>query len=185
MKNSINSITPVELQKLEKSGTVELIDVGTPAEFREIHAGIVSANQPIGSLDPRGVVGARKGSPDEPLYLICRSGNRSAIACEQFIAAGYDNAVNVEGGTVAWEAAGLAVTRGKKAVSLERQVRIFAGSLVLLGTILAWFIHPVFVFLSGFIGAGQVFAGVTDTCGVAMLLARMPWNHGRDASCSS
>ena len=99
------------------------------------------------------------------------------MACEKFVAAGYHNVVSVEGGTAAWEAAGFPVQRGKKAVSLERQVRILAGALVLLGAMLAWFVHPAFVFLSGFIGAGLVFAGVTDTCGMAMALGRMPWNQ--------
>jgi len=72
---------------------------------------------------------------------------------------------------------GLPVVRGKKAISLERQVRIAAGFLVLLGALLGWLVHPAFIGLSAFIGAGLVFAGVTDTCGMGMLLARMPWNQ--------
>ena len=79
---------------------------------------------------------ARNGSEDEPLYTICRSGSRGRQACEAFHAAGFTNVVNVEGGTLAWEQAGLPVVRGKKAISLERQVRIAAGSLVVLGTAL-------------------------------------------------
>jgi hypothetical protein len=67
--------------------------------------------------------------------------------------------------------------RGKKAISLERQVRIAAGSIVLLGAGLAWWVDPAWIFLSAFIGAGLVFAGVTDTCGMGMILARMPWNQ--------
>ena len=85
--------------------------------------------------------------------------------------------LNVEGGTLAWAEAGLPVVRGKRAISLERQVRIAAGSLVLLGAILGWMVHPVFVGVSAFIGAGLVFAGITDTCGMGLLLARMPWNR--------
>jgi hypothetical protein len=61
-------------------------------------------------------------------------------------------------------------------MSLERQVRIAAGSLVLIGIALGWFVHPYFIGLSAFVGAGLVFAGVTDTCGMGMILARMPWN---------
>ena len=72
--------------------------------------------------------------------------------------------------------AGLPVVRGKKAISLERQVRIAAGSLVLLGAVL-YFVHPAFIGLSAFVGAGLVFAGITDTCGMGMILARMPWNQ--------
>lgn len=72
---------------------------------------------------------------------------------------------------------GLPIVRGKKAVSLERQVRIAAGSLVLLGVALAWLVDPAFIGLSAFVGAGLIFAGITDRCGMAMLLARMPWNR--------
>jgi rhodanese-related sulfurtransferase len=109
--------------------------------------------------------------------MICRSGTRAKQACEKFHAAGYTNVVNVEGGTEAWETAGLPVVRGRKAISLERQVRIAAGFLVLLGAILALAVHPWFVALSAFVGAGLMFAGITDTCGMAMMLARMPWNQ--------
>lgn len=78
---------------------------------------------------------------------------------------------------MAWEAAGLPVVRGKKAISLERQVRIAAGLLVLLGAILGFFVNPSFIGISAFVGAGLVFAGITDTCGMAMMLAKMPWNQ--------
>ena len=71
----------------------------------------------------------------------------------------------------------MALVRGKKAISLERQVRIAAGSLVMLGVVLSYAVHPYFVGLSAFVGAGLIFAGVTDTCGMAMILARMPWNQ--------
>jgi Protein of unknown function (DUF2892) len=85
--------------------------------------------------------------------------------------------VNVEGGTQACLDLGLPIARGKNSISLERQVRIAAGSLVVLGVTLGWFVHPVFFGLAAFVGAGLVFAGVTDTCGMGMLLARMPWNQ--------
>ena len=74
-------------------------------------------------------------------------------------------------------AAGLPIVRGKAAMSLERQVRIAAGSLVLIGILLSLFVHPYLLGLSAFVGAGLVFAGITDTCGMGMLLARMPWNR--------
>jgi hypothetical protein len=88
--------------------------------------------------------------------------------------------INIEGGTNACIVAGLPVVRGKKAISLERQVRIAAGLLVLLGVILGWLVHPAFFGLAAFVGAGLVFAGVTDTCGMGMILARMPWNQCSD-----
>ncbi len=89
------------------------------------------------------------------------------MAVEKFLRAGFDNVINVEGGTIAALSTSLPIVRGKKAISLERQVRIAAGSLVLLGVALAYFVHPYLIGLSAFVGAGLVFAGVTDTCGWA------------------
>jgi rhodanese-related sulfurtransferase len=84
----------------------------------------------------------------------------------------------IEGGTEAWASLGLPVEgTGRKTISIERQVRIGAGSLVLIGVILGFLIHPVFFGLSAFIGAGLVFAGITDWCGMGLLLARAPWNR--------
>ena len=92
-------------------------------------------------------------------------------------AAGFTNVVNVEGGTSAWHEAGLPVVEGKKVISLERQVRIVAGSLVVIGAVVGQFVHPLGYGLSALIGAGLVYAGVTDTCGMGMMIAKMPWNR--------
>lgn len=174
---SIATISPQDLhRRREQTGKLELIDVRTPAEFREVHVDF-ARNVPLDQLDPKAVLETRNGSAGEPLYVICKSGGRARQACEKFQAAGFDNVVNVEGGTTAAVAAGLPVVRGKKAMSLERQVRIAAGSLVLLGIILGFKVSPYLFGLSGFVGAGLVFAGITDTCGMGMLLARMPWNR--------
>ena len=93
--------------------------------------------------------------------------------------------MNVEGGTLAWDQAGLPVSRGRKVISLERQVRIAAGLLVLTGAVLALTVHPWWAGLSAFVGAGLMFAGITDTCGMALMLARMPWNQVRPATSGS
>ena len=172
---SVSTITAQQLAELGKGRKIDLIDVRTPAEFREVHVE-QARNVPLDRLDPAAVAQARNGHKDEPLYLICRSGSRGRQACEKFLAAGFTNVVNVEGGTLACVESGLPVVRGKKAISLERQVRIAAGLLVLLGAALGWLVHPAFI------GAGLVFAGITDTCGMGLLLARMPWNQVRDAS---
>jgi len=175
MSNAV--IKPQELAGLCKEGKkIDLIDVRAPVEYREVHLE-VARNVPLDQLDPAALMRARTGSTDEPLYVICRSGSRGQQACEKFVKAGFSNAVNVEGGTMACVEAGLPVIRGKTAVSLERQVRIAAGLLVLLGATLGWFVDPAFIGLSAFIGAGLLFAGITDTCGMGMLLARMPWNQ--------
>ena len=90
-----------------------------------------------------------------------------------FLAAGFSNVLVVEGGTRAWIDAGLPVVTGKRrAISIERQVRIGAGSLVLLGAILGAVANPLFFVLSAFVGAGLIFAGITDWCGMGLLLAR-------------
>jgi rhodanese-related sulfurtransferase len=167
------SISPQRLSELRKTGKgIDLIDVRTPVEYREVHVEFAK-NIPLDQLDPQAVMQARNGLRDEPLYLVCHTGSRGEKACAKFRQAGYTNVVNVEGGTLACEQIGLPLIRGKKAISLERQVRIAAGSLVLLGAILGWLIHPACIGLSAFVGAGLIFAGITDTCGMGMLLARM------------
>lgn len=172
---SVPTISPRRLAELRAAGTaVELIDVRTPVEFREVHAE-GARNVPLDRLDPSALDAAA------PVYVICKSGGRGRQACEKLRAAGLAAVVNVEGGTQAWADAGLPVVRGKRAVSLERQVRIAAGGLVLLGAVLAWLVDPAFVGLAALVGAGLAFAGVTDTCAMGLLLARMPWNRVRDA----
>ena len=172
----VATISPRDLAARRQTGQpVELIDVRTPVEFREVRAES-ARNVPLSGLDPVAVMNSRAGGPDQPLYVICQSGSRGRQACEKFLAAGFANVVNVEGGTRAWVECGLPVVRGKKTISLERQVRIAAGSLVLLGVGLG-FVHPAFFGIAAFVGAGLVFAGATDTCGMGLLLARMPWNR--------
>jgi len=184
---SVATISPAKLAEITREGRkVELIDVRTPVEFREVHLEI-ARNVPLDQLDPKVLMQTRNGSSSEPLYVICKSGGRSQQACDKFLKAGFTHVVNVEGGTMACITAGLPVVRGKKAISLERQVRIVAGSLVLLGAIGSYTLHPALIWLSAFVGAGLLFAGITDTCGMGMLLARMPWNQcstGNDTSCT-
>jgi len=180
----ITVITPEQLKQVGERGEgVELIDVRTPAEFREVHVSF-ARNVPLDRLDPAALRAELGEKCANPLYLICRSGARGKQACEKLSAAGMTNVVNVEGGTLACEAAGLSLVRGKKTISLERQVRIAAGSLVLVGAVLALLVHPYWAGLSAFVGAGLIFAGITDTCGMAMCLARMPWNQVKE-SCST
>jgi rhodanese-related sulfurtransferase len=175
---SVQTISPIQLGDIVKSGrSVHVIDVRTPLEFREIHASC-AINTPLDKLNPAEIAKSRNGS-NESLYVICKSGARGKQACEKLIASGQTNVINVDGGTMAWEQAGLPVVRGQKAISLERQVRIAAGSIVFAGVLLSVWVHPYFIWLSGFIGAGLVFAGVTDTCGMGMVIAKMPWNQVR------
>lgn len=175
-KTIVRTIAPVEIQKLLDSGyEIDLIDVRTPAEFREVHA-VGAKNIPLDEIDAEQIVVGRRDE-DEPLHFICRSDSRGKKACEAFQAIGFTNVVNIAGGTVAWDDLELPVVRGKKTVSLERQVRIAAGALVVIGVSLGWAVHSGLSGIAVFVGAGLVFAGVTDTCGMAMMLAKMPWNQ--------
>ena len=152
--------------------TIHLIDVRTPAEYGSIHAeGAI--NHPMESLDLNNL----PFSKSDEVHVICQSGGRSMKVSQKLEAAGFSNIINIEGGTSAWQAANLPVVKGKKAMSLERQVRIAAGSLVVIGAAVGHFVHPGGFALSAFIGAGLVFAGVTDTCGMGMIIAKMPWNR--------
>lgn len=181
----MRSIDVQELAHLHRNGGVDLIDVRMPTEFREVHAE-GAKNYPLDSLDPRAIAGSRNGRSDQPLYVLCKSGGRSSMAVKKFLEAGIDNVVNVQGGTNAWAAAGLPVVRGKKSISLERQVRIAAGSIALLGSILVIATGSIyFAAIPAFIGAGLAFAGITDTCGMGLLLSKMPWNQCADGSSCS
>jgi rhodanese-related sulfurtransferase len=182
--STISTITVEQLADNCRRSPLEVIDVRTPVEFREAHLKM-ARNVPLDSLDPQAVMNGH-AKQDQPLYVICKAGGRGATACQKFQQAGCTNVVNVEGGTQAWIDAGFPVVRGKQAMSLERQVRIAAGSLVLLGAVLGFFWNIYFLGLSAFVGAGLVFAGITDTCGMGMILAKMPWNQVSDqAACSS
>ena len=143
-------ITPDTLASLAKAGgAIDLIDVRSPAEYQKVHVEF-ARNIPLDQLDPVNVMRTRRDVAHEPLYVVCQSGQRGQQAREMFRKAGFTNVVNVEGGTLACVAAGLPVVR-EKTVSLERQVRIAAGSLVLAGVISGWLVHPAFFAVSAFV----------------------------------
>jgi rhodanese-related sulfurtransferase len=175
---SAASISPREVFARRQAGEkLDMIDVRTPAEYAAVHAEGARL-VPLDRLDPAAVLAAQNGSKDQPLYLICKSGSRGTTACKKLRAAGRQNVFNIEGGTSAWEAAGLPVVRGKsKVISLERQVRIAAGIVILIGVALTLFVHRLFIIVPAFIGAGLSFAGITDFCGMALILGKMPWNR--------
>jgi rhodanese-related sulfurtransferase len=174
---TIRTISPQELAAQNERGEVcELLDVRTPVEFREVHVSF-ARNVPLDRFDAPALLSSRNGASQQPLYVICRSGNRGNQACEKLVAAGFKNVINVAGGTLAWEQAGLPVTRGQKGISLERQVRIAIGLIVLTGSALTWFHDPRWIGLPAFMGAGLIFSGIADFCGLALILGRMPWNQ--------
>ena len=178
---TVSKINPQDLYLRQQNGeSVEIIDVRTPAEYQAVH--IPSAKLvPLDVLDPHQLIASRSTDAHDPLYLVCQSGSRTSEAWKRFASAGFDNVVCIDGGTQAWERAGLPVERGRDVIPLDRQVRIGAGAMMLAGVALGLIIHPVGLILSVGVGAGLVYSGVTGNCGMAKVLARMPWNQVRGA----
>ncbi len=163
-------LSAVELAEQMGSHRVAVIDVREPMEFAGGHiAG--SLNVPLSRLQEADL-------PGGPLVLVCQSGNRSAKGVQTLLQRGYSHPVSdLEGGLPSWQQAGLPLRRLRNApLPLMRQVQIAAGSLVLLGLILGTWVAPAWILLTWFVGAGLVFAGVSGFCGMARLLALMPWN---------
>jgi glyoxylase-like metal-dependent hydrolase (beta-lactamase superfamily II)/rhodanese-related sulfurtransferase len=147
-----------------------VVDVRMPAEYRSVHL------DPSLSL-PLDEIGRRRAElpRDRDVVLVCRTGARARLAAEQLTDL---RARVLEGGIAAWQEAGHPVVIGKAHMSLERQVRILAGAMACAGGALAVTLSPWFGLLPAFVGAGLVYAGVTDRCGMAMVLAKLPYNRG-------
>lgn len=154
-----------------------LVDVRTQAEFQSQHVPN-SKCIPLDELN-REAIAQHQQHPDQPVYLICRSGNRSGMALRKLSDAEFNHAVSVSGGIMAWQDAGYPVNAGgRKVISLDRQVRITAGTLAAVGTLLGLFVNQWCFILPLGIGCGLVFSGLTDTCALGAVLAKMPWNKG-------
>lgn len=172
------SLTPVlqpsDLEELiANRRDVRLLDVRTPGEFDGAHIS-GAYNVPLDVLSEHSAEIA--ADPHTEFVLICQSGARARKAEEALRASGLARLHVLDGGMNAWLAAGKPARFGKKKISLERQVRIVAGSVGALGALLALTVHPWFAAVPLFIGSGLTFAGVTDTCAMAMLLAKLPYN---------
>jgi rhodanese-related sulfurtransferase len=159
---------------LRERHDLRLLDVRTPAEYESVHIG-GSYNVPLDTLGEH-ADGIRE-DVDAAVVLVCQSGSRSRQAEEALKRAGMPQVHVLKGGLNGWVAAGKPVERGRERISLERQVRIAAGALAAASGLLAVKAHPSFGLLSAFVGGGLLFAGVTDTCGMARLLARLPHNQ--------
>lgn len=189
------TISANDLSKIDISNGV-MIDVRTKMEHDEKRLTCAHAHIPLDQLNPRAFMTQNNLAADTPVYLLCRSGGRATQAAAQFIAAGYPNVSVIDGGIMACEQCGHAVAGStvapapsasgtmsppglftiRRPITLERQVRIAAGSLVIAGLIGAAIIHPVFIGITTFVGAALIYAGLTDRCGMALMLARAPWN---------
>ena len=146
-----------------------VVDVRLPAEYRAVH---LESSQ----LLPLDEIGRRRDElpRDRELVLVCGTGSRARLAAAEL--GGFRTRI-LEGGLVAWQEAGHPVVEGKAHMSLERQVRIAAGALAGLGGGLGVAVSPWFGLLPAFVGAGLVYVGITDRCGMAMLLGRLPYNR--------
>ena len=152
---------------------VRIIDVRTPGEYETAHiAG--SYNVPLDQLAEHA---DELASLDHPVVLVCQSGARATKAMDQLAAAGKGNMRLLTGGIGAWQTAGCDVVRRSERWSLERQVRLVAGSIVLVSIVTSLWV-PGARFVAGFVGAGLTFAAVTNTCAMAMLLSKLPYNRG-------
>jgi glyoxylase-like metal-dependent hydrolase (beta-lactamase superfamily II)/rhodanese-related sulfurtransferase len=153
-------------------GAGSVIDVRTGAEFDSEH---IPGSRLI-SLDQIKVRADEVRATPAPRLLFCRNGTRATTAQKTLEKLHVAGLTVVDGGLGAYVAAGGNTVKGKSRMSLERQVRIAAGSLVLTGLILGYFVSQWFFILSAFVGTGLVFAGITDTCGMGIMLGKMPWN---------
>ncbi len=182
MSRVIPIVSPEQVFERKSQGdVVHLIDVRTPGEFSALHADGAKLC-PLERFDSEAIdsslgLDQQRAGITEPLYLVCRSGTRATQAAEKLMGRGYQNVYVVDGGTDRWVASGLPVVRGKSVMSIERQVQIAVGMLVILKVIFGFAVSPVFFLLVALLGGGLVFAGLTQNCAMAKFIARMPWNQ--------
>jgi glyoxylase-like metal-dependent hydrolase (beta-lactamase superfamily II)/rhodanese-related sulfurtransferase len=170
---SLEMISPHDaLSLLKKDPQVKILDVRSALEFSQIHIE-PSINIPIDMLSAK----INELSQSKQSYLVlCHTGNRAAMAADMLLHSGIHTVKIIEGGIVHWQNEKLPVIKGQGGISLERQVRLIAGSLVLLGIILSWLLHWAFIFIPVFVSCGLVYAGLTDNCLMGTLLMKLPYN---------
>ncbi|MEI7669829.1 MAG: rhodanese-like domain-containing protein [Pseudomonadota bacterium] len=170
----LKTIDANTLKKWLDNKEAVLIDVREPAEYN-------AENIPHSKLLPLGKISKAllPGLGSKKLIIHCRKGGRGGTACEKLLAEDPEIEIyNLEGGIEAWIKAGFPINiSGKFFLPLDRQVQLTIGLGVLIGSLLAYFVNPLFFLLTGFFGAGLTFAGLTGFCGLAMVMAKMPWNN--------
>jgi len=172
---ALRTISPKEAyETLQQEGAQAiLLDVRSGSEFNSLHAE-PAVNIPLDRLD----ASSAEKFKGKKVLCICQSGKRGEKAGELLAKSGLADVVNVEGGTAAWDLNNLPVVRGRGGISLERQVRIAAGLMVASFTLLGMFVSSYFLIIPLLVGSGLVFAGITDTCGLSVVLMKCPWNQG-------
>jgi glyoxylase-like metal-dependent hydrolase (beta-lactamase superfamily II)/rhodanese-related sulfurtransferase len=165
------TIAARDLQSLREQGLAPLLlDVRSPIEFESEHID-GAVNVPLDTLDAR----LEEIPEQSDLVVVCRTGVRATIAADTLGRAGRRARV-LEGGVLAWRRARLPLREGRKRLPIDRQVQLIAGLMVLVGVTLGVLVNPWFLAIAAFFGAGLTFAGATGTCGLALLLMKMPWN---------
>ena len=167
---------------LKENPYIRLIDVRSPAEYESVHIK-GSYNIPMNTLEQHGP--AIRRNIRDPVVFVCRSGKRAKKVydatsadpeIQKLVDTGLTHIHVLDGGILAWQAAGGTVRRGQDRWSIERQVRFVTGSIVLVSVIFSVWI-PWTKWIAAFIGAGLTFAALSNTCGMELLLAKMPWNQ--------
>lgn len=173
MTTPLTRLDAATVAKGLKTGQMKLVDIRDADEFAREHiAGALSL--PLDRLEAAGL----KAAPGGAVVFHCKSGMRTQTHCDRLAACVEGEAFLLEGGLDAWRAAGLPVAENRKApLPMNRQVQITAGLLILGGVLTGFFLHPAGFVLAGAIGAGLTFAGISGWCGMAKLLAVMPWNR--------
>lgn len=177
MSAGVAPISVAEARALKDSSPgVLFVDVRTPAEFETVHID-GAINLPLDQVDAhlQRVVHNAGGR----IILICQSGNRATQARQKLAGAGLEDVSVLSGGMGAWVAEGAAVNRGHSRWSLERQIRLVAGSIVLAAVVASLWV-PTLLVVAGLVGAGLAFAALTNTCAMGMLLSKLPYNQGAD-----
>src|SRR5690606_12112510 len=169
---SLKSLSPEAAQQHLSRGAL-LVDIRSMDEYAREH--IAQARHiPMEQL----IEGAAELHDAKAVIFHCRSGNRTRMSAQTLGASVTGDGYVLEGGLDAWKKAGFPViSDSSQPLELQRQVQIAAGSMILLGTVLGTILSPWFLLLSGFVGGGLVFAGVSGYCGLARLLMKMPWNR--------
>ncbi|MDQ7012270.1 MAG: rhodanese-like domain-containing protein [Planctomycetota bacterium] len=179
---AVTDVTPEQLEQWLAAGEAFLVDVREPIEHAEER--IEGAELvPLSRFEADAI---RAAHPDARLVFHCRSGKRSADAATRFQSNG-EPVFHLAGGIEGWKSSGRPTVRPQSAprIPIMRQVQIAAGSLVLLGVVLGVLISPWFLAIPAFVGSGLTFAGATGWCGMAMMLAKMPWNRASPTSCKA
>jgi len=170
---ALEMITPKDAAAIAgKDPQAKLLDVRSALEFSQVHIKD-SLNVPIDMLSAK--INDLSQS-QQHFIVLCRTGNRSPMAADMLIQSGIHGVKVMQGGMTRWQKENLPVIKGEGGVSLERQVRLIAGSLVLAGILLSWFVHWAFIFIPVFISCGLIFSGITDSCLMGMLLMKLPYN---------